>query len=98
MNRIISWSAFPPFSCLNPIIYGFMSKNFRESFLFSIRRLCRFRGRRGQPHIRRQSDQGRTNKLFCCREASPEMEANRSQVRSRHGLEKFFAEVTVSVN
>lgn len=27
-------------SCLNPIIYGFMSKNFRESFLFNIRRLC----------------------------------------------------------
>ena len=29
------------FSCLNPLIYGFMSKNFRKSFLFNIRSCCK---------------------------------------------------------
>ena len=28
------------FSCLNPIIYGFMSKNFRNSFISNIRNCC----------------------------------------------------------
>ena len=30
-NRSINFVSF--FSCLNPIIYGFMSKNFRDSFV-----------------------------------------------------------------
>uniref|UniRef100_A0A1B6HDW7 G-protein coupled receptors family 1 profile domain-containing protein n=3 Tax=Homalodisca TaxID=139475 RepID=A0A1B6HDW7_9HEMI len=34
-------------SCVNPIIYGFMSKNFRESFQKALSRCCR-------QHLRRQ--------------------------------------------
>merc|ERR1712029_245407 len=74
-------------SCLNPIIYGFMSKNFRESFLFSLRRLCRLRGRSG--HSSRAAaacQKTAANKLCCCcRDPSPELEANRSlgQIQSR---------------
>ena len=29
------------YSCLNPVIYGFMSKNFRKSFLYNIRSCCK---------------------------------------------------------
>ena len=30
------------FSCLNPIIYGFMSKNFRQSFTAQLKYFCGF--------------------------------------------------------
>ncbi|KAF4524434.1 hypothetical protein B566_EDAN013452 [Ephemera danica] len=36
-------------SCINPIVYGFMSRNFRESFHKALCRCCRSR-RRNPPH------------------------------------------------
>jgi len=53
--RNFVYTALIVFSCINPLVYGFMSKNFRESFLSDIRLCCRLGRNRGRNASRRNS-------------------------------------------
>ncbi|KAK7792302.1 hypothetical protein R5R35_004875 [Gryllus longicercus] len=50
-------------SCINPLVYGFMSRNFRESFRKALCRCWRRRGRLGSRHP--SLSQTRTTSVRC---------------------------------